>query len=127
MNDLELENADLRIVNGDLVLVEGAEQVAQALEIRLNSLKGEWFLDRTYGVPYFDEVLGKPSVKASSGDTSDDVASLDAVIRQEILGVAGVNKILSYRSSIDRANRVYSVTFAADTIYGPIQYEGELP
>jgi hypothetical protein len=118
MFDLELENGDIKLENGDALLLSDAERVAQAIDVHLQTIRGEWFLDRTHGVPYFDEILGKSAA---------DIDVLEAVIRSEILGVDGVNAILSWRASVNRATRVVSIEFAADTIYGPIEYEGEMP
>ena len=116
--DLELVGGDLNLSDGDFTLVEDSIQVSQAIEIRLNALKGEWFLNRDFGVAYFDDILGQKMV---------DKAAFDAVVKAAILEVDGVNIVLAYESSFDRANRVFSVSFTADTIYGPVPYTGVLP
>lgn len=61
MNDVELtEGHDLLIVDGDINLLNSEAKVAkQTLKINLLFYQGEWFLDNTYGVPYFQEILGK--------------------------------------------------------------------
>lgn len=116
--DLELASGDLKVTSGDFSLIDGAYQVAQAVEIRLKALRGEWFLDQTFGVAYFDGILGKKMVNKSE---------IDSVVKAEILKVDGVNIILAFESSFDRAPRIYNVSFTADTIYGPVQYTGVLP
>ncbi len=109
---------DLKIVSGDFVLVDDAERVAQSVEIRMRAFRGEWFLDRTFGLPWFQSVLGGKMISS---------AEYDAVVKATILEVEEVNRITSFSSEFDRANRKYSVEFVADTIYGPIEYEGVVP
>ena len=48
---------DLRVVNGVVAMVRGADAVAQEIRVRLRWWKGEWFLDRRRGVPYLDGIL----------------------------------------------------------------------
>ena len=49
--------------NGDLargvVVLKGREAVGQNVKQRLLLLRGEWFLDITAGVPYYESVLGR--------------------------------------------------------------------
>jgi hypothetical protein len=65
MNDLKLTNDhDLLIEGGDLVLINSEAEVAvQSLKINLLMFRGEWFLDSSLGVPYFQEILGKVTNK----------------------------------------------------------------
>lgn len=116
--DIELESGDIKIDAGEASLIDDAEQVAQNVETRLRTLRGEWFLDRALGVPYFSGILGEPMV---------DISTFDALIKAEIVDVDGVNRIVAFESSFARSTRVYSVSFTADTIYGPIDYEGVVP
>lgn len=93
MNDLELglESHDLVIENGDLSFLDLEERVAQqALKINLLTFEGEWFLDVTHGVPYFQSVLRK--------GVSKDV--VDSVFKQTILNSYNITEILEFKSSI---------------------------
>jgi hypothetical protein len=107
MNDLALDR-----LTRDLVLplrpISGAEQVAQAIGIRLRCWLGEWFLDTTHGVPYLERILGKVSRPEI----------VEAVLRAQILGVAGVRSILSFTLSINLSTRLARVEFSADTAEG---------
>ena len=116
--DIQITDRDLVVTSGDLVVIDEGERVAQAVEMRIQALRGEWFLDRTFGLPYFESVLGEKMIPGED---------FDAVVKATILEVDGVNRIISFESSLDHSNRIYEVEFVADTIYGPITYEGVVP
>jgi hypothetical protein len=88
--------------------LDGAERVAQAIGIRLRAWLGEWFLDATHGVPYVDEILGK-------GRRPEMV---EAVLRAQILSVAGVQSIQSFSLSLNAQARTARVDFAAVSAEG---------
>ncbi|CAB3660924.1 hypothetical protein LMG26696_03367 [Achromobacter pulmonis] len=93
---------------GRTSLVDGAERVAQQIKVTLLAFLGEWFLDTSFGVPYFDQVLVK----------NPDRAAIEAVFRARILDVPGVSRVRRLSLAIDRARRVLSVEFEADSAYG---------
>ena len=104
-------------VNGDYVLGNGLssfyvntpDAVAQAVKTRLQLWLGEWFLDTTDGTNWQTGVLGR-----------NTQSTRDAIIRNRILTTPGVNVILSYSSSFDRASRTFNVSVSLDTIYGEV-------
>ncbi|MFY1894735.1 hypothetical protein ACOTCN_12180 [Achromobacter xylosoxidans] len=59
--DLALsDNHDLALdLVGRASLIDGAAKVAQQIKVTLLAFLGEWFLDTSFGVPYFEEVLVK--------------------------------------------------------------------
>jgi hypothetical protein len=91
-----------------LIPLDGTERVAQAIGIRLRTWLGEWFLDATHGVPYVDEVLGK-------GRRPEMV---EAVLRAQILGVAGVQSIQAFSLSLNAQARTARVDFVAVSAEG---------
>lgn len=93
---------------GDLVLVDGAERIAQQIKVTLLAFLGEWFLDETFGVPYLDAVLVK----------SPDRAQLEAIFRARIAAVPGVTLVRRIDLLVDRAGRTLDVDFEADTTEG---------
>lgn len=99
-------------VTRDLMLplrrLEGAARVAQAIGIRLRCWLGEWFLNTAHGVPYLERVLGKVSRPEM----------VEAVLRSQILGVAGVRSIQAFSLTIDPHTRLARVEFTADTAEG---------
>ena len=94
--ELSLDNAtwDLYLdATGNIATVGEADfpaLLSQRITHRLQTFKGECFLDREIGVPYYEEILKKNPV---------------------ISGVDGVDKILSLDLSFDRKTRLLSVTF----------------
>ena len=56
---------DLIIDTFDLSMVDGIEQIRQKLQIRLQFFYGEWYLDTTQGVKYFDEIFKKKLLEKS--------------------------------------------------------------
>jgi hypothetical protein len=62
--DLLLDSSnDLVIENGDFVFARGIDAVAQSCRIALQMFEGEWFLDQSVGIPYWQQILGfKPAI-----------------------------------------------------------------
>ena len=98
-------------ITRDLILpprvISGAEKVAQSVGIRLRCWLGEWFLDLDHGVPYLTNVLGRQRPEM-----------VEAVLRQQVLGVDGVTSIIAFDLAIDPATRKAEVRFEAATDAG---------
>ncbi len=95
---------DLFFVNGTCpVTDENRLTVAQRLRIRLLTFLGEWFLDTTYGVPYWT-ILGRKTSKSV----------VDRIFQTEILKEQGVLEILEFNSALN-SNRQYSMSFRVRT------------
>lgn len=116
--DLELVQStnDLKFADRDLSTVAGSLLVTQRLQVALQLFKGEWFLDADAGIPWYQEILEK----------GVPVTVVDSILRKQILATEGVNRILTYSSSIDAETRIISVAFTVDTVYGPIDVERTL-
>lgn len=99
------------VVDGDLALItEAGEAIAQSLRLTLRTVLGEWFLDITHGVDYFGTVLVKGAQRSR----------VESEFREKILGVAGVNSIVSFLSTYDETTRRFGLTFTVDTDEGEI-------
>ena len=60
MIDLLLDdNNELVLIDGDLALTSEAEGVKQGVQFSLQLFQGEWFLDESQGIPYFQRILVK--------------------------------------------------------------------
>lgn len=93
---------DLIFVNGTPTVTQTqSEIVAQRLKIKLQTFLGEWFLDRTIGVPYFQQILGKGRSKQA----------IDVIFQNIIANDEGVIEIREFSSSLD-SGRGYSMTFS---------------
>lgn len=102
-NPISPNFGDAIFINGPLTAQattqEPKDKVAQRLRIRLLTFREEWFLDQTYGVPYYQEILGRKPGKSK----------VDQIFQEQILLEAGVKEITSFTSTFQ--NRVYSATF----------------
>lgn len=85
------------------------QTVAQRLKIRLLSFYGEWFADTTYGVMYWERILG---VKQTSK------SAVDLLFQQAILKEEGVKEIVSFDSTFE--NRRYSLVFQVKVVNGEV-------
>ena len=117
MTDLLIEGDDLVLDGvGRLQLVSGDAEVLQRIRSRLRRWAGEWFADRTLGVPYRRDILRK----------APDVGVITSVLRAEILGTRGVSAVTRLSVTIDPATRALSVSFEAATtrglVSGGVQY-----
>lgn len=95
-----------------------ADAVGQAIYTTLKMYRSEWWEDQQAGLPLFEHILGV------SG-TPEHIQSVDLLIQDAILGVAGVTGIVSFNSSFDSESRAYSVTNCeVSTKYGNTSVEG---
>ncbi len=112
MKDLKLtQDGDLAIELFDLALVDGREQVAQRMKTRLKTFLGEWFLDTTVGVPYFEDILVK----------NPDTELVNAVLQEQILLDAEITEILTFTADYNNATRKVSYRTSVQTVYGTIE------
>jgi hypothetical protein len=118
MTDLKLDTSshDLVIEDNNLVLVEGADAVAQEVKVRLQFFLGEWFLDTRLGVPYFEKILGqKPRINALKG-----------IFRKAIMSTPGMISMSDFSIAYDGASRVLSVSFTGQASSGTFDFTEEL-
>jgi hypothetical protein len=118
---------DLLTINNDLALTSdgypagsipaaATNPVLQDIIQRLRFFLGEWFLDNTQGVPYFQQILIK----------NPDQSKVDAIFSNIIMGTPGVQTLTSYSFAIDTTNRIFSVAFRCTSTSGPINYSGNI-
>ena len=112
--DLGLDplTGDIAFEDGDLVLIEGVDAVAQTLKQRLSFGLGEWFLSINKGVPYFQTILVK----------NPNIAAIEGIFRNTILSTPGVLELLSLDFDFDSRNRVFEVNFEARSQQGNINF-----
>ncbi len=108
---------DLYLVDNDLAMTTTVTQgILQDILQRLRVFYGEWFLDNTIGIPYFTQILIK----------NPDQASIDALFQNEILGVPGVQALVSYSFRTNFALRTLTISFTAQTTSGVVNYQGQV-
>lgn len=77
---LHANNHDILIKDGDFLLIDNAERVAQQIKVKLLTFLGEWFLDTTWGVPYLEYILVKqPNQELIKQILSEQISSVDDV------------------------------------------------
>lgn len=110
MSDIKLDdNGDIELTSGLASLITTEERFTQQrLKIKLSLYQGEWYLDLSEGIPYFQTILQK----------STPVAVVDSLFRQEILNDPSITEITSFESEV--VGGEYRLTFVATTTSGDI-------
>lgn len=105
--DLLLDNNhDMVFVNGETpVTSDRIDVVSQRLTIRLLTFLGEWRYNTLYGVPYYQLILG---IKNRKSD-------VDIVFQTEILKEPGIKSIVSFDSSFEDREYIFSFRARIDT------------
>lgn len=80
---------------------------AQAVSTRLKLEQGEWFLDKTEGMPWSTQVQGERTV-----------TTRDSAVQRRVLGTQGVTQIDSYDSTFDPETRTFIPTVEITTDFG---------
>jgi hypothetical protein len=110
---VDRETWDVDTTGGDIQLIEGLDEVIQAVEIALMMVYSEWKFAPTQGVKWnrgmFD--INVPHIQKISW------------IRETIIGVRGVLEVNEVTLAIDAGNRGGIISFRAKSIYGPIEGE----
>lgn len=105
--DIKLsEGHDIQVVDGDFILTESeSESLTQRLTIKLLTFQGEWYLNNSEGIPYYQSILGKNRAKET----------IDNIFKDAIIEEPEVVSLVSFRSSIDNARRVYKLNFTVES------------
>jgi len=107
---LDLKTNDLLFDNFDLSIVDGLDCLRQKLQIRLQFFYGEWYLDTTQGVKYFDEIFIK----------NPTLARVQSILKAVITDTPEVKELLDMQCALDNTQRQLSVTFTVSTTLGNI-------
>jgi len=107
---------DQLIENRDIAMVSGKDELRQYLMIRLKFIFGEWFLDTTKGVKYYEEVFIK----------NPDIATIDREFKRTILKTDGITELIEFKSSYNRSERKYYLAFKANSNYGELIFDNTL-
>ena len=113
---------DLVVANGDLVLTRdtvqgralGTEPIGQSVAQRIRTVLGEFFLDTTLGVPYFQDLFGK----------RNQFLAFETALQTTILATPGVLALVAWSFDVDAATRRVNVTFRAQTTAGLVDWSG---
>lgn len=105
---MNIETGDLVVQNGDLMIVNNGERVAQQVLITLREWLGEWFLKTNDGVPYLEYILVK----------NPNEAHVRQVLSEAIQSVKGVKGVTELEFAFNRILRTLTVSYEIDTDYG---------
>ncbi|WP_426353649.1 DUF2634 domain-containing protein [Exiguobacterium sp. R-39] len=76
MRTIKVTNGDIVINNGDFVMIDEDEELAQSVRMNIEAAQGEWFLDLNYGMdresietkPYNEEAVQLAIIEAATAD-----------------------------------------------------------
>ena len=107
---MDMTSGDLVLREGDVLLIDNAERVAQQILITLRFWLGEWFLDTKDGIPYLEYVLVK----------SPNLLHIRQIFTEAMEKVDGVKRVEEMNLAFDVKNRSLRVDYEASTDYGLI-------
>lgn len=107
---MDMTSGDLVLREGDILLIDNAERVAQQILITLRFWLGEWFLNTKDGVPYLEYVLVK----------SPNLLHIRQIFTEAMEKVDGVKRVEEMNLAFDVKNRSLRVDYEASTDYGLI-------
>ena len=110
------DDGDLDLTAGTLAFVAGLEGVAAGVRARLELIRGEWFWDRTRGMPYLENSYVPPR-DALLGQAFDE-GRCRAAYARAILETPGVVQLLRLEIAHDNRTRTTRVTWQARTLFG---------
>lgn len=109
---LDQQTGDIEIIANKPSLTTGIDAIRQHLQTTLRLFMGEWFLDTTKGVPWFQDILIK----------NPSFAVVSAVLRNTILNTPGVLQLVEFNLDFDKSIREMSLAFKALTTEGLIDF-----
>lgn len=110
MSDIELDlvTNDMKLTGGDISIVTLDAAIRQRLLQTLRLFLGEWFLDTSAGVPYYQSILVK----------NPNLDVVQASIKNAILSTPGIIELLSFNFNYDAAQRKVTMDFDAKSTNG---------
>ena len=96
------EDGDLVIKRGDLVEIEGVDEIVQRFRFVLRTNKGEWFLNPDEGIDFqvfWQKLPDEEEIRLALEDAASQVPEID--------------RIENIRIDFDRRNRILTVSFVA--------------
>ena len=103
---------DIALQSNGLYFVDGVDAIAQQLRITFQGFLGEWFLDTTLFMPWFQDVL----IKAPS------FAVVQEIFKNAILETQGILSLNDFQLNLDLGARTATLSFSALSANGPIDF-----
>lgn len=113
--DNNLPNPDFRIVDGQIVLVRGEDDIVQKIIISLKTEIAEWFLNVNFGMPYFT-ATGLKNNNLDNGilGSNYDESVVQSFITATVLNVPGVISVLDL--VVRKNNQLNRLTITGDVL-----------
>lgn len=99
--NLKLDAEDDIIIGRGAERVEGVEYIVQLVKCRLTTILGEWDLDESIGIDWFN-IMG----------ANADLSIIQGIVTQTIRDTRGVDSLTSIDLNVDRATRKLTIDFA---------------
>lgn len=113
MSSIQLDaNGDIVLTGNRMTLTTGKEAIRQHMVVRFYFFFGEWFLDKTLGVPWYQEILVKRNTFVVVAD----------ILKGVILATPGVTELLEFSFDYDSVARHFTLEFSCDTVDGVIDF-----
>jgi hypothetical protein len=109
-------NGDIDMSTGGPILVYGVDGVRQLCQITIAMFRGEWFLNRTVGIPYYENDYVSATVALLENKFDRD--KVTSTYARELLKVPGVGKVNSLSVAFDNKTRILSVSFEVSCVFG---------
>ena len=98
--------------NGDLAMVTGADAILQYVLEAIKTFLGEWFLDTTIGIPYYESILKK----------NPDQVTIESALKARILACPGMQELTDFSMTAISATRKLNVQFKGTSTSGPVTF-----
>lgn len=107
------ENGNIDVTGNKLVIIKDLDALVQYIEQKYSMAKGEYFLDKRLGIPYFENIFIK-GVNAYNVET---------ILKRVLISIEEVYEITSFEIDIDSAQRKLTVNFECNTQFGELTSE----
>lgn len=112
MTDIKIENNRLAMQDGDLVLVEGIDEIKQHVIVALNTFYKDWLLDSSKGIDYARGIR--------------NTEFLEHDVKKQIQGVKDVQSVNDFILEFDRKNLSIKISANIKTRYGNLSLNNEI-
>ncbi len=93
---------------GNIKVITGLESLVENIDQRLKLFKNKYFMDKTAGVPYFEDIIKKPV----------DPGLVASILNTEILKESEVTGIGSVEIDLDAETRKFNYNAQVKSIFG---------
>ncbi len=108
--DFLLDDEGDLVVTTDIQFTSGIQTIVQGIRVRLETFFGEWFLDESSGLRYFEVIFAQPY----------NPQVIHEEITRVIVRTPDVDEVAEISSTFSAATRELKVSWRVDTDLGSI-------